>query len=210
MQAQGERARVLVLASQLVQGRLETGALRLVGVEQGRQVVAVEAGRLHGGARQETGLHGQDGAAVLARAGETVHLAGADPEDVADCRLVLGEVDHVVYGALAEEHHHVEVDAVHAAQRGVGGVPGAVGTHRADLHTDTAHAQLDRERERSDAVSAPVTACGLDGCVRHVLLVPPLSRRPCPSFTTGWHTMTFPPKSQTFIFEGVPLVRHFP
>jgi hypothetical protein len=61
------------------------------------------------------------------------------------------------------------VDAVQRRVR----LPGALGTHGADLHADSAHTQLDREGERSDAVNRAFTVSALDGYARHVLLAPP-------------------------------------
>jgi hypothetical protein len=43
-----------------------------------------------------------------------VHLARADPQDLAVPRLVLVEVDHVAYRTAPEEQDHVVVDAVDA------------------------------------------------------------------------------------------------
>ncbi len=173
VQAERQRGRVLVLAPQVFERGAQPGELRRVGTQQRRQVVAVEAGGLHGRARQEARLHGQHRSAVLARPREAVDLPRADPQQVPGRGLVLGEVDHVPDRALGEQHHDMEVDAVHALQRRVG-VPGAAGAHRADLHADTADAQLDREGERSDPVAA------LDGSVCHVRLVPPRSRAVLP------------------------------
>jgi hypothetical protein len=150
VQAERERG-VLVLAAQLRKGGVQRGEPLLVRPQQRRQVVAVQAGRLDGGAREEAGLHGQDGSAVLALLREAVDLARADPEHVSGPGLVLGEIDHVADGTGGEEHHDVEVDAVDAVQRRVR-VPGASRAHRADLHAHTADAQVDREGERSDSV----------------------------------------------------------
>ncbi|GHD38001.1 hypothetical protein GCM10010317_004480 [Streptomyces mirabilis] len=88
--------------------------------------------------------------------------------------------------ALVKEHHDVEVDAVHAFQRGVH-VPDAPGPHRADLHTDAGQAQIDREGEGPDPVPGPAFApcTALGGSVCHVPLASTRSSTPCPIFTEG-------------------------
>ncbi|GGW09962.1 hypothetical protein GCM10018980_32940 [Streptomyces capoamus] len=85
----------------------------------------------------------------------------------------------MLYGAVGEEHDHVEVDAVDAVQGGVG-VPAALGAHGADLHAHAADGQLGREGEGSDSVTLSFTSYDC-----HVLFVPSLSRDHCPRFTTG-------------------------
>ncbi|GAA0703971.1 hypothetical protein GCM10009536_41810 [Streptomyces thermocarboxydus] len=200
VEAQRQGVGVLVLAAQLVGGGAERGELGRAGAHQRGPVVAVEAGGLDGGAGQEAGLHGEDGSAVLGVAGEAVDLPRADPQHVARRGLVLGEVDHVPERSAVEQHHDVEVDAVHPVQGRVG-APGAVGAHGGDLHADPADAPLDREGKGSDLAVAPVrrpgtavTPLGESAChvshVRHEPVGRPARGRPCPTFTTGWHTGT--------------------
>lgn len=188
VQAERQRGGVDVLAFQLGERVLQGGQLGGAGAQQRGLVVAVETGRLDGRARQETGLHDQDGAAVAVGAGEAVHLTGADPQDVARGRLVLGEVDHVPDRAFVEEHHDVEVDAVHAVQRGVH-VPDASGPHRADLHADAGQAQIDREGEGPDPVPGPAFAPAPPWVVLSVMS---LSRRLAPALR-----VPFSPKADT-------------
>ncbi|GGV82181.1 hypothetical protein GCM10010294_56800 [Streptomyces griseoloalbus] len=59
--------------------------------------------------------------------------------------------------SAVEQHHDVEVDAVHPVQRRVG-APGAVGAHRGDLHADTEDTPVDREGEGSDPVTVVAAA----------------------------------------------------
>ncbi|GHB37185.1 hypothetical protein GCM10010306_033710 [Streptomyces umbrinus] len=98
--------------------------------------------------------------------------------------------------ALPEEHDHVEVDAVDALDRLVR-VPGPAGLHRADLHADSADAQVDGKGKGPDPVAAlTVTAIAatastitaattLGASVRHVPLASARSRSRCPTFTKG-------------------------
>ena len=196
VQTQRRGLGVLVLAAQLLGGCAERGEPGRARTHQRRQVVAVEAGGLDGRAGQETGLHGEDGAAVLDVAGEAVDLSRADPQHVARRGLALGEVDHVPERSAVEQHHEVEVEAVHPVQGRVG-VPGAVGAHGGDLHADPVDAPFDREGEGSD--SAAVTPVRRPGAASLPWGNPPATSpmsvtclagsphrgHPCPTFTTG-------------------------
>ncbi|GGQ88820.1 hypothetical protein GCM10010267_59630 [Streptomyces griseorubens] len=98
--------------------------------------------------------------------------------------------------SAVEQHHEVEVEAVHPVQGRVG-VPGAVGAHGGDLHADPADAPFDREGEGSDSAAvaparrpgAAITPLGESAChvshVRHMPVGHPAREHPCPTFTTG-------------------------
>ncbi|GHH95097.1 hypothetical protein GCM10017779_55540 [Streptomyces capillispiralis] len=107
-----------------------------------------------------------------------------------------------------EQHHDVEVDAVHPVRRRVG-APGAVGAHRGDLHADTENAPVDREGEGSDPVavtvvvpaapsSAPRTCARHVSHVRHPSAVPTSIVRPVSHFHHRLAHLDLPPKKSDF------------
>ncbi|GHF28194.1 hypothetical protein GCM10017776_53490 [Streptomyces griseoluteus] len=72
-------------------------------------------------------------------------------------------------------------------QRGIR-MPGAVLTHRADLHADTAHGQLGREGKGPDPVTVRAATHTLRRSVRHVRFAVPVKR----SVSQIHHRLTHP------------------